>query len=115
MKKKREGTPQIAITVGHAIARQRKRTGKTQSQVAEEMETGIETISRLESGAILQTVDSLQQLAKVLHCPVTSFFWQDGGDEHVQSDTIADMIRILPQEKRAVVVNLVADMVRALI
>lgn len=114
VKKKREGTPQIALSVGKAIARQRKAVGKTQKKVAEEMETGIETISRLESGAILQTVDRLQQLSVVLHCPITSFFWECTGKDDIRAATISDMLRILPENKREAVVKMVGEIVRVM-
>ena len=113
-KKKREEVSQVAIAVGKAIARQRKAIGKTQKTVAEEMETGIETISRLESGAILQTVDRLQQLSVVLCCPITSFFWNDENGLEDQVSTIADMMRILPAERRADAIQLMAELVRVL-
>lgn len=114
VKKKREETPEIALSVGRAIARQRKLIGKTQRQVAEEMETGVETVSRLESGAILQTVDRLEQLSVVLKCPITSFFWNGDGGPEVQTATIADMLRTLPAERRNTAMQFMAELVRVL-
>ena len=113
-KKKREETPEIALSVGRAIARQRKLIGKTQRTVAEEMETGVETISRLESGSILQTVDRLEQLSVVLNCPITSFFWDEDDGPEVQAATIADMLRTLPAEHRKNAVQFMAELVRVL-
>ena len=113
-KKKREEVPQIAIQVGKAIARQRKLVGKTQRQVAEEMETGIETISRLESGSILQTVDRLSQLAMVLECPVTSFFLDAPDDVETSASALADMLRTLVPAQRSKALYLMAEVVRAL-
>lgn len=113
-KKKRTETPAIALVVGRAIARQRRLTGKTQRDVAEEMETGVETISRLESGAILQTVDRLEQLSIVLKCPITSFFWDEDDGLEVQAATIADMLRILPAERRKNAMQLMVELVRVL-
>jgi len=114
VKKKREETPEIALAVGRAIARQRKLVGKTQRTVAEEMETGVETVSRLESGAILQTVDRLEQLSVVLKCPITSFFWNEDDGLDVQAATIADMLRTLPAERRKNAVQFMAELVRVL-
>lgn len=114
VKKKREETPEIAFAVGRAIARQRKLIGKTQRTVAEEMETGVETVSRLESGAILQTVDRLEQLSAVLKCPITSFFWNEDDGLEVQAATIADMLRTLPAERRKNAMQFMAELVRVL-
>ena len=113
-KKKREEVPQIAIQVGKAIARQRKFVGKTQRQVAEEMDTGVETISRLESGAILQTVDRLYQLAVVLECPLTNFFLDAPDDVKTSALALADMLHTLAPEQRGKALYLMAELVRVL-
>ena len=111
-KKRREKTPQIAFQVGRAISRQRKTLGKTQRKVAEEMETGVETVSRLESGTILQTVDRLQQLSVVLECPITSFFLDDRESElEAQAATLADMLRSLTPERRQKAIKFLAELV----
>lgn len=113
-KKKREKTPDIAITVGRSIARKRKSLGKTQRKVAEEMETGVETISRLESGAILQTVDRLQQFSVVFDCPISSFFWDDDGDIEAQAAMVAEMLCTLPPARRASFARCMSELARAL-
>ena len=114
VKKKRETTPAIAISVGKAIARRRKSIGKTQRMLAEDLETGVETISRLESGVILQTVDRLQQLSKALDCPITTFFISAEDEPDIQTAAVADMLRSLPIEKRQKTIHLIGELVAVL-
>jgi len=100
--------------VGSAIARQRKLAEMTQSDVAEKLGIEKETLSRMETGAISPTLTRLEQLSKILGCPIRQFFWHERGDEQTQADTITDMIQTLSEEKRELVVRFVADVVRVL-
>jgi len=104
----------LVKSVGHAIARQRRLAEMTQSQVAERLGIEKETLSRIETGAISPTLTRLEQLSKIFECPIRQFFWHERGDEQTQADTITDMIKTLPEEKRELVVRFVADVVRVL-
>ena len=104
----------LAKVVGQGVARQRKAAGMTQAQVAEKLQIEKETVSRMETGAISPTLARLEQLSEIFECPVRQFFWQESADERVQADTIADMIRELPVERRELVVRFVADVVKVL-
>ena len=108
------GKAEFVKSVGNAIARQRKLAKMTQSQVAEKLGIEKETVSRLETGFIAPTLVRLEQLSKILDCPVRQFFWYERGDEQTQADTIADMIRTLPEEKRELVVRFVEELARVL-
>lgn len=108
------GKSEFVKSVGSAIARQRKLAKMTQAQTAEKLGVEKETLSRLETGAISPSLARLEQLGKIFGCPVRQFFWHESGDEQTQADTIADMIRTLPEEKREQVVRFIADVVRVL-
>ena len=107
-------TTNFVQSVGQIIAQQRKRAGLTQIQVAEKLGVEKETVSRLETGANPPTLKRLEQLAEILGCPVRCFFWRTEGNDPAQAETIADMIRSLPPERRARVVRFVEDVVRVL-
>ena len=113
-KKERRKRTAIAVAVGKAIAEQRKLLGLTQPQVAERMNVEKETISRLETGTISQTVERLQMLSEALNCPITRFFWQKEEETKVYFATIADMLNSLPLERQKIIVECVAVMVKAL-
>jgi transcriptional regulator with XRE-family HTH domain len=108
------GIKNLALSVGMAIARERKLARMTQAEVADKLRMEKESISRLETGATSPTLTRLQELSEVFGCPVGNFFWQESGDVRTQSETLADMIRTLPEEKRGVVMRLIADVVRVL-
>ena len=108
------GKTKFAKSVGAAIASQRKLAKMTQSQTAEKLGIEIETLSRIENGSISPTLTRLEQLGKIFGCPVRHFFLHEKGDAQNQTDTIMEMIKKLPEEKRELVVKFVADVVRVL-
>ena len=114
-KKERRKRTEIAVSVGKAIQEQRKLVGLTQPQVAE-LIGGVEkeTISRLETGTISQTVERLEMLSKALSCPITRFFLSEGEEKNVYAATITDMLDTLPADRQESIVKCVAEMVRAL-
>jgi transcriptional regulator with XRE-family HTH domain len=76
--------------------------------------TYLKSVSRLETGATSPTLNRLQELSELFGCSVGNFFWQESGDVRTQAETLADMLRTLPEEKRGVIMRLVADVVRVL-
>lgn len=113
-KKERRKRTEIAVVVGRAIAEQRKLVGLTQPQVAERMGVEKETISRLETGTISQTVERLQMLSDALNCPITRFFLREEGEQNVYAITIADMLKTLSSDRQKAVVECLAVMIRVL-
>lgn len=113
-KKERRKKTEIAVTVGKAIAEQRKLVGLTQPQVAECMGVEKETISRLETGTISQTVERLQMLSEALNCPITRFFWKGKEEQNEYAATITDMLNSLPAERQKTIVECIVVMVKAL-
>jgi transcriptional regulator with XRE-family HTH domain len=59
-------------SVGATLSAERKARGLTQQQVAELLQVEPETISRIESGAIVPTLQRLRQFAAVYECPMAS-------------------------------------------
>ena len=108
------GKTEFVKSVGAAIARQRKLVKMTQSQTAEKLGIEIETLSRIENGFISPSLTRLEQIGKIFGCPVRYFFLHERGDKQNQADTIMEMIKNLPEEKRELVVKFVADVVRVL-
>jgi transcriptional regulator with XRE-family HTH domain len=104
----------LVKSVGKAIAAKRKLANMTQVQVADRLGIEKETVSRLETGVIPPSLARLEQLADIFDCTVRHFFWHESGDERTQADAIADMIRSLPESRRAMVVRFVVDVVRVL-
>jgi transcriptional regulator with XRE-family HTH domain len=111
-KKRREKT-KISVTVGKAIASRRKLVNMTQQKLAEALGVEKETVSRLESGEIAQTVDRLAILSKVLHCSVTDFFAEENHDKNRHVIAIEHLIHPLSEDFQERVVRCVAEIVKA--
>ncbi len=104
----------IVVAVGKAIARERKNAGLTQDKVAQKISVEKETVSRLETGDIPPSLERLEELSAAIGCPMKRFLWHEEGDTARLAETIAEMLRTLPEEKQAVVVRLVGDLVKVL-
>jgi transcriptional regulator with XRE-family HTH domain len=77
--------------VGATLSAERKARGLTQQQVAEQLNVEPETISRIESGAIVPTLQRLRQFADVYACPMESLVGRS-------SDQPSDVARRLTQD-----------------
>jgi transcriptional regulator with XRE-family HTH domain len=60
------GTVKYSTVVGLALAHARTRAGLSQLELSERMDVPQSSLSRLESGAILMTVDQLRRAARCL-------------------------------------------------
>jgi transcriptional regulator with XRE-family HTH domain len=114
LEKKKKEKAAIVVSVGKAIARERKNAGLTQEKVAKRISVEKETVSRLESGDIPASLERLEQLSTAIGCPMKRFFWYEQGDTVRLAEIVAEMIHSLPEEKQAVVVRLVGELVKVL-
>lgn len=60
----------IEKLIGHSIARIRKDRELTQAQLAEMIDTTVETISRLERGVSIPSLKTLLKISRALHIPI---------------------------------------------
>ena len=104
----------IVIAVGKAIAGEQKDGGLTKENVAQKISVEKEPVPRLETGDIPPSLERLEQLSAAIGCPMKRFFWHKEGDTVRLAETVAEMIHALPEEKQAVVVRLVGDLVKVL-
>jgi len=98
--------------VGKAIARQRKRAGMTQAQVAHELRIETETVSRLENGAISATLERLEQFGELFNCSVELFFQEDNEDVEGMAKNMAGMLQPLKAEERKLLLNFMSEAVK---
>lgn len=77
--------------VGARLAAERKARGLTQQQVAEQLQVEPESISRMEGGVIVPSLQRLRQFAKLYHCSMESLISRT-------SDQASDMARRLEHE-----------------
>lgn len=62
--------------IGKAIAKRRKIAGLSQEKVAEKLKIGTESVSRIERGIVMPTIERLLELAEMFSCPVSDFLSQ---------------------------------------
>jgi transcriptional regulator with XRE-family HTH domain len=76
----------LVQSTGASIARWRKRAGFTQARAGDELGLEKETISRIETGAIVPTLHRLAQFSRLYGCPIAAFFMR--ADEPTAADSI---------------------------
>lgn len=64
----------LALQIGNVIRAHRKTMGMTQAMLAEAVGLEVETISRMETGKRLPTIEKLLEMADVFRIPIASFF-----------------------------------------
>lgn len=91
------------VKIGKAIARQRKKAGLTQDQVADFLKVKKGTVSRIENGAIAVGIDKIYDLHKLFNCHVSDFLWVHNDERGKLVADALDILRSLPEEKRPLV------------
>lgn len=74
MARSKRSNAQLAQEIGKTIRDQRKSAGLTQAALAEAVGLEAETISRMENGVRLPSIEKLVEIANVFDVPVAVFF-----------------------------------------
>lgn len=90
----------IAIRLGRNIAVARKRLGRTQAEIAENVGIDNVSLSRIERGVVTPSISTLCRIADVLGESIGKLF--DGATPQTVSisNSIATLIENLPEEDR---------------
>lgn len=105
---------QIAKAVGALIARARMKAHKTQEDVAEALEVGAETISRIERGMVPPTLARLFEFADLFGCQVDELLLEASNRNADQAAAIAAQLAELAPADRALVARVVDQLVEHL-
>ena len=103
---KDEFEKRIAVETGAAIKARRMACGLSQDQLAERLEVGPETVSRMERGAVMLTIPKLAALANALDCPIESLIPQASGSTLSGANELARRLKPLSQRDAQFVVEL---------
>jgi transcriptional regulator with XRE-family HTH domain len=96
MARTKQKNHELAGKIGKIIKAQREIAGLTQAQLAEMVGLEDETISRMENGRRIPTVEKLAELAEVLRFPTALFFEAPNADgSQKSSDLYAKRISTL--------------------
>jgi transcriptional regulator with XRE-family HTH domain len=117
MARTRRKNHELAVRIGQVVRAQRKALGMTQAGLAEAIELETETISRMENGLRLPTIEKLLEMADVFQIPVAAFF-QNVDAVSKQSDMALYMERFsvalekLPESGKTFVLEVAQNYVR---
>ena len=92
MARTKRSNPELAVEIGKAIRRQRKAAGITQAMLAEAIGLESETVSRIENGIRLPSIEKLVEIADLFHAPVAVFF------EHVSTSKKQQETQLLAEK-----------------
>ena len=90
----------ISARVGRNIKLARTRAGKTQGQLAEAIDVENVTLSRIETGAQLPSLDRLQRIAEELHVPLQVLV-TDGSSRSGLVEAMLAALEELPEREQA--------------
>lgn len=102
---------QLAAVVGRAIARQRKRCGLTQNEVAEKLGVSFDVVSRTERGIVMPNIARLVQLAAIFDCETAELLTETSNRSTDQASRMADLINGLAEDERLLILRIVEQLV----
>jgi transcriptional regulator with XRE-family HTH domain len=117
MARTKRKNPELAVEIGKVIRRQRKSVGMTQATLAEAIGLESETVSRLENGIRLPSIEKLVEMAEVFRMPVAAFFEHVGASARQQdSQLFAEKISValdkLPENGKTFVLEVAQNYAR---
>jgi transcriptional regulator with XRE-family HTH domain len=86
--------------------------GITQAELAERLDMGGDSLSRIENGVVAPRFQRLEEIASVLDCAVADMFRKDGDPLGVKLSSVEDMLRPLPPDVQEDIICLMMDLVR---
>jgi len=102
---------ELASVVGLNISRRRKEMGFSQAQLAEKLEIGPDSLSRIEKGVVAPRFPRLAEMADILDCAVADLFRMEGDPLSVKLDSLTDMLRPLPPDAQEDILALMMNLV----
>ena len=91
-------TQDIAALVGGNISARRKLLRYTQAELAEKLNMGPDSLSRIEKGVVAPRFQRMAEIAAALDCSIADLFGTDKSPLSVNLEIVADMLRPLPPD-----------------
>jgi len=91
-------TQSVAAVVGGNISARRKLLRYTQAELAEKLNMGPDSLSRIEKGVVAPRFQRLADIAAALDCQIAELFRMDKPLLSVNLEIVEDMLRPLPPE-----------------
>ena len=106
---KKKDSARLAKRLGGNLSERRKQLGWTQEMLAERVGVDAETISRIERGALLPSLPTLDRLAVALRCSAGDLLSNEGPEEASEAATFGAWISELGTDDRAFVMTVVRN------
>ncbi len=106
------GVKNLTQLLGRNIQQKRKRLGLTQEELAERVNIGQQSLSRMEQGHIAPKIERLQLFADTLGCPVADLFRSEEEQESKIVTRLTDALCRLEKSKREMVVDHLCTLAR---
>ena len=106
---KKKDSARLAKRLGGNLSERRKQLGWTQEMLAERVGVDAETISRIERGAHLPSLPTLDRLAVALRYSVGDLLSNEGPEEASEAATFGAWISELGTDDRAFVMTVVRN------
>ena len=100
-----KGSADISIQLGRNIAKARKSAGKTQAQLAEQIDVDTLSISRIERGAVAPSLATLSKIANAVDMPLPNLFTGTSTSPNAMADSIVSLLDKLPESRRIFLYN----------
>lgn len=97
----------LGARIGSNIKRARTQLGITQGQLAEALDLENVTISRIETGAQLPSIDRLEEIAKILKISLTALL-ADTDESSALTDMLVEVMSGLPSREQKFVYEFAA-------
>jgi transcriptional regulator with XRE-family HTH domain len=110
-KRKTSDGAELGVRIGRNIKVARTRLGMTQSELAEVLDMENVTISRIETGAQLPSIDRLEAMANALGVSLVSLI-ADTGKTEAYAEMLAEVMSQLPLREREFVYGFVVSYAR---
>jgi len=101
----------LNVRVGRNIKRARTQLGMTQGQLAETIDIDTVTLSRIETGAQLPSLDRLQHIAEVLQVPLPALVASES-ERTAFAEAMAEALNGLPEREQAFLCDFVVNYCR---
>jgi len=106
---KKKDSARLAKRLGGNLSERRKQIGWTQEMVAERVGVDAETISRIERGAHLPSLPTLDRLAVALQCAAGDLLSTEGPEDASEAAAFGAWISELGSDDRAFVMTVVRN------
>lgn len=100
--------------VGQNIANRRKAIGLSQKELAAKLDITQDALNRMEKGQIAPKMSRLDDIARILQCPVPYLFRSANNAFSDRCAVISDILASLPADAQEVLVGLVTDLARVI-